>query len=204
MILHKFPCGPLGTNAILFGADHEGAVIDPAMGSTPKLLHQAKVDGLKIGKILLTHSHWDHIVDVQILKEKTGALLYVHPADAANVQNPGSDGLPLSIEIKGAAPDHFLEEGMSIHVGSLHLEVIHTPGHSFGSICLYLRKEGILFSGDTLFYRAIGRMDLPTGDPAAMRASLKKLSELPPDTRVIPGHGPETRIGDVKQLYMNF
>ena len=202
MILHKFACGPLRTNAILFGIDGIGAVIDPAMGSAEKIVHQAQADGLEIKKIFLTHSHWDHIVDAKLLKEQTGALLYVHPFDAKNIEVPGTDGLPLATPISGVAPDLFLNEGESISLGSLTIEVIHTPGHSPGSVCLYLREQGILFSGDTLFAGAIGRLDLPTGVPEMMEESLEKLAALPPETKVIPGHGPDTKIGHVKRFYI--
>ncbi len=195
MILYKFPSGPLATNAILFGEGRSGAVVDPSMGSTEKILHQAAQSNLQIEKILLTHSHWDHIADAKVLKEKTGALLYVHPLDAKNVEIPGSDGLPLFVHIQGIAPDRFLKEGEPVQVGSLQVEVIHTPGHSPGSVCLYLKDQNILISGDTLFRGGIGRLDLPTGHPEAMAESLRKLAKLPPRTRVIPGHGPDTEIG---------
>lgn len=203
MILYKFPCGPLKTNAILFGISHSGAVVDPSMGSTVEILRRAEENNLRIEKILLTHSHWDHIADVKVLKEKTGALLYVHPLDAKNVETPGSDGLPLFFQIQGTAPDRFLKEEETVQVGSLRVEVIHTPGHSPGSVCLYLKDQNILISGDTLFCGGIGRLDLPTGDPEAMERSLRKLAGLPPQTRVIPGHGPDTELGkeNVKRFY---
>lgn len=198
IIIHKFPSGPIGTNAILFGANGVGAVIDPSMGSTDKILRQALLDHLKIEKIFLTHSHWDHIVDVKTLKDQTGAQLYVHPLDAENVQSPGSDGLGLPVPIEPAIPDHLFEEGAVISVGPLQVEVIHTPGHSPGSVCLYLKEQGILFSGDTVFAGSIGRLDLPTGVPEQMGASLQKLLKLPPQTRIIPGHGPDTRVDCIR------
>ena len=194
MFLSIHPSGPLRTNAILFGGDGIGAVIDPAMGSADPILLEAEANGLKIEKILLTHSHWDHIVDLHKLQAKTGAFVYVHPLDAANVEAPGSDGLP-AIPIAPVQPDFLLEDGEIIKVGALQLEVIHTPGHSLGCVCFYLEKEGILFAGDTLFKGSLGRLDLPTGHPEKMWPSLKRLAKLPSKTRVIPGHGPETEIG---------
>ena len=203
MLLFKYPSGPIDTNAILFGEDGIGAAIDPSQGSAEKILAQAARSGLKIEKILLTHSNWDHIADLHVLKEKTGALLYVHPLDAKNVESPGSDGLPMMIPIAATRPDHLLKDGEIVTVGSLKLEVIHTPGHSPGSVCFYLASKGILFSGDTLFCGCIGRLDLPTGNPRAIKQSLQKLEKLPPHTRVISGHGPETELGreDVKRFY---
>jgi hydroxyacylglutathione hydrolase len=202
MFLFKFPCGPLETNAILFGAEGRGAAIDPSLGSSVKIIAQAKQSGLQIEKILLTHSHWDHIADVQALKEKTGASLYVHKLDAKNVEEPGSDGLPLYFPIAPAKPDHLLSGGEIIAVGLLQLETIHTPGHSPGGVCFYLASHGILFAGDTLFCGGMGRLDLPTGNAQSMRASLRKLAALPPKTRVISGHGPETEIG--KEAWIGF
>jgi hydroxyacylglutathione hydrolase len=200
MFLFTFPSGPIATNAILFGKDGRGAAIDPSPGSAAKIIAQAKRSGLEIEKILLTHSHWDHIADVHTLKEETGASLYVHPLDAKNVEAPGSDGLPLLIPIPPAKADHLLHDGEIIEVGELRLEVIHTPGHSPGGVCFYLASEGILFAGDTLFCGCMGRLDLPTGNAPSMWASLRKLAKLPPRTRVISGHGPETEIG--KETWM--
>ena len=156
---------------------------------------QAEASGLRIEKILLTHSHWDHFADAAFLKEKTQALLYVHPLDAENVEAPGSDGLPQFFPIRAVKVDRRLQEGEIIEVGPLKLEVIHTPGHSPGGVCFYLASEGILFAGDTLFRGSIGRLDLPTGDSDKMWPTLQKLAKLPPKTRVVPGHGPDTEIG---------
>jgi glyoxylase-like metal-dependent hydrolase (beta-lactamase superfamily II) len=195
MFLEKFPSGPLETNAILFGLEGAGAAIDPSPGSAPKLLAAAEKFGLRIEKILLTHTHWDHIADARLLKEKTGALLYVHPLDAKNIEHPGSDKLPLFFPIPGVVPDHLLHEGENIGVGKLQLRVIHTPGHSPGSVCFYLAAHHLLFAGDTLFSGCMGRIDLPTGNAANMWKSLKKLASLPPETRVVSGHGPDTTIG---------
>lgn len=195
MFLFKFPCGPLETNAVLFGEGNTGAVIDPSPGSTLQILAQAALSDLKIEKILLTHSHWDHIADVYALKEKTGALVYVHSLDAKNVEAPGSDGIPLFFPISPAKPDHRLEGGDVVMVGSLKLEVIHTPGHSPGSICFYIASKAVLFAGDTLFRGSFGRLDLPTGESEKMAESLRRLAKLPSETRVISGHGPDTTIG---------
>jgi len=196
MFIRVFPSGPLSTNAILLGckATKRAAVIDPSQGSTGPILEEADREGFVINKILLTHSHWDHIVDVHLLKEATGALLFVHSLDAPNVIKPGSDKLPLYFPIHGTQPDGFLEEGKPIDIGHLHIDVIHTPGHSPGGVCFYLKEQKVLISGDTLFCGAIGRIDLPTGQPREMQKSLQKLQILPPETRVIPGHGDETTL----------
>lgn len=197
MIIYKFPFGPLQTNAILFGCakTKKAAVIDPSQGSAEAILKEAAKQGLSIEKILLTHSHWDHFADAHALKAKTHAEIYVHPLDAKNIEHPGSDGIPLFFPIHPVTPDHFLKEGDSIHVGNLKLDVIHSPGHSPGSVCFYLQEQKLLFSGDTLFQGSIGNLHLPTAQPMQMWNSLRKLAALPPETHVVPGHGGDTSIG---------
>lgn len=202
MILHKFPSGPLETNAILFACakTKKGAVIDPALGSAKILLQQAEEEGLVIEKILLTHSHWDHFADADSLKKATKAPLFVHFSDAKNVEHPGSDQIPFFFAVHPVKPDHFLKGGETLEVGTLKLEVIHTPGHSPGGVCFYLQSQKVLFSGDTLFRGSIGNLQLPTAQPTQMWHSLEKLAQLPPETRVIPGHGEDTTIGEEKWL----
>ena len=145
--------------------------------------------------ILLTHSHWDHMAEASILKEKLDIPLYVHSEDAQNLEVPGSDGLPLFYPIKAVKADHFLFDGEILFLGTLKIKVIHTPGHSPGGVCFYLENEAILISGDTLFQGTCGKVSFPTSNPSKMKHSLKKLSHLPPDTKVYPGHGPDTTIG---------
>ena len=202
MIVYKFPSGPLETNAILVACakTKRGAVIDPSFESTDALLQQAAESGIVIEKILLTHSHWDHFADAYPLKMRTSALVYVHPLDAKNVENPGSDRIPLFFPIHSVKPDRLLKEGDLIQVGDLTLLVIHSPGHSPGSVCFYLREQNILFSGDTLFQGSIGNLHLPTSEPSLMWESLRKLAQLPKETRVVPGHGADTLIGKEEWL----
>ena len=194
MFLRKFPSGPVETNAVLFGCEktRKAAVIDPSLGSCEPILLEAAELGLTIEKVLLTHSHWDHIADLATLLQKISAKVYVHPLDAENVEKPGSDGLQLFFPITGVKPDHLIVDGERISVGELSCEVIHTPGHCPGAVCYFLKEQKVLFSGDTLFEGSFGRLDLSTGQPDKMWESLRKLSKLPPDTRVVPGHGPDT------------
>ncbi len=202
MIIYKFPFGPLQTNAILFGCakTKKAAVIDPSPGSAEAILKEAAKQGLSIEKILLTHSHWDHFADAHALQAKTHAQIYIHSLDAKNIENPGSDGIPLFFPIHPVRPDHFLQEGEAIHVGNLKLDVIHSPGHSPGSVCFYLQEQKLLFSGDTLFQGSIGNLHLPTAQPMQMWNSLRKLAALPPETHVVPGHGGDTSIGNENWL----
>lgn len=202
MLLEKFPSGPLQTNAYLIGCPKtkEAAAIDPSEGSASIILATCKKEGYTLKNIFLTHSHWDHIADVALLKKKTGAKVYVHPLDAPNLEYPGSDQLPMFYKLEGVKPDHFLEDGKMVHLGNLALKVIHTPGHSPGCVCLYLASEHLLFSGDTLFNGSMGNVSFPTSDPEKMWASLKKLQSLPGETHVLPGHGPDTILDNEKWI----
>ena len=202
MILEIFPSGPLETNAYLLACDvtKRAVVIDAPFESADALLHHIKKLSLSVDMILLTHSHWDHIADVSFLKESLKASVYVHKDDADNLENPGIDQLPLFFPLKGVKPDGYLSEGQELIVGKLKITVIHTPGHSPGSVCFYLSSEETLISGDTLFRGTIGNLSLPTAQPAAMWVSLKKLAVLPAATKVYPGHGGSTTIGAEKWI----
>lgn len=202
MILEIFPSGPLKTNAYLLACEEtkHAVVIDAPLESSDVLLQRIEELSLSVDKILLTHSHWDHIADVSLLKERLKALVYVHKEDAGNLENPGADRLPLFFPLKGVKPDKYLFEGQELTVGKLTIKVIHTPGHSPGSVCFYLPLEQILISGDTLFRGTIGNLGLPTARPTLMWDSLKKLAALPALTKVYPGHGDFTTIGAEKWI----
>jgi glyoxylase-like metal-dependent hydrolase (beta-lactamase superfamily II) len=202
MILKTFCSGPAETNAYLLGCleTKRAAVIDVPFESAELLVQSAEKHSLTIEKILLTHSHWDHTAEVALLKETLSIPVYVHSDDVGNLENPGSDGLPLFFPIRGAKADHFLTDGQELSVGNLNIRVIHTPGHSPGCVCFYLPKEKTLFSGDTLFRGTIGNLSFPSSRPALMWNSLKTLSALPSDTKVYPGHGDPTTIGAEKWI----
>jgi len=197
MILEAFPSGPLETNAYLLACDatKHAVVIDVPPASSDDLLERIKELSLLVDMILLTHSHWDHIAEVFQLKNHLKVPVYIHKEDAGNLENPGSDKLPLFFPLKGIKPDGCLTDGQELAVGKLRVTVIHTPGHSPGSVCFFLPSEEILISGDTLFKGTIGSLSLPTARPSLMWGSLKKLAALPEGTKVYPGHGDATSIG---------
>lgn len=197
MLVQNFPSGPFSTNAYIIGCSitRKAAVIDPAPGSFQTVSNYLTQHHLHCDKIILTHSHWDHIADVAAIKQFTQAQVYIHPLDVSNLENPGADGLPCWIAIEKNKPDHLLQEGDEIKIGNYSFYVIHTPGHSPGSICLYCPQEHVLISGDTLFRGTIGNLSFPTCQPDLMWPSLTKLSKLPSQTKVYPGHGPQTTIG---------
>lgn len=197
MFLEVFPSGPIETNAYLLACEDtkKAWIIDAPLGSADEILAEVALNGFTVEKVILTHSHWDHIADIAELKRRFSAEVLVHKEDAENVETPGSDGLPIYFEIEGVTPDTVLEGEEVLALGNLKAKVIHTPGHSPGGVCLYFKDENILISGDTLFRGSMGRVDLPTSEPERMYESLMALSKLPSHTKVYPGHGGNTTIG---------
>ena len=197
MIVVPFPSGPLQTNAYIVACSltRQCAIVDPAPQSASTLIHYISQHQLHPTKILLTHTHWDHIADVAKMIDEYAIPVSVHADDAPNLEKPGSDGLPNFFPLKGIKPDVLLHGGEIIDVGQLHFEVINTPGHTPGGVCFYEKQQGVLLSGDTLFKGTIGNISFSTGEADRMWKSLDRLAKLPPETLVYPGHGPNTTIG---------
>lgn len=192
------PSGPLQTNTYLLMASssNDAVVVDPAPRSADAIEALLKERHKTLTAIWITHSHWDHTADCQALVTHHSIPVMVHRFDAENLIHPGSDGIPSWIPIHPLASVTLLNDGDRLHVGESTWQVLHTPGHSPGSICLYNAEEGVLLSGDTLFEGTMGKISFPTSSPFLMGETLLKLSALPPSTRVLPGHGPATTIGD--------
>lgn len=198
MRIQAFPSGPFETNAYVVSnpAVGQAILIDPAPGCSRSVCEYLSDNDLTPVLIVITHSHWDHIADTAFLKKKYSIPVWIHPADAPNLQAPGSDRLPCWLSIEGVIPDKLIEEGDLVKLGEEEFMVIHTPGHSPGGICLYCQGQKILISGDTLFKGSIGNISFPTSQPERMWDSLDKLAKLPPETKVFPGHGSPTFIKD--------
>lgn len=187
--------GPWLTNAYLVwdGRSTHALVLDPGMGASVALLSRASEMGLRIHLVANSHGHIDHVFDNAALVRETSAPLAIHPDDAYRLTAPASVDGGWRMESSRATSD--LVDGEQLRIGDLRFDVLHTPGHTEGSVCLYEERQGLLLSGDTLFAGAWGRTDLPGGDDALMAASLGRLATtLPVATRVLPGHGPETTI----------
>lgn len=201
-MIHCIPSGPFATNAYIIGcpATHKAAIIDPGVDSFDAINELLEKQSFLPEKILLTHSHWDHIGDAAKCKEHFKIPISIHPEDLPNLEKPGSDHLPLMQPIPPAKADHLLSDGDTLSIGNTSWKVIHTPGHSPGGICFYNEENAILISGDTLFQGSIGNISFPTSNPDAMWKSLKKLSALPPETQVYPGHGPSTTLAEESWL----
>jgi len=198
MLFKTVPVGELQTNCYIVydPSTKDAVVIDPGAESA-KILKVLGDEGLKADNIIITHGHYDHFSEANIVSEKTGAKILIHEDDS---QILGSRILTLrGLMFPITRVDHKLKDGEVIKFGGQELKVIHTPGHSRGGVCFYSQKDSLMFSGDTLFKNDHGRTDLPGSSEDQMERSLKRLMELPDDVKVYPGHGASTTIGDERR-----
>lgn len=197
MYLKTFAAGPLQTNTYVFADEEAGTamIVDAPPESIPALLGALERDGLSAYLIVLTHPHWDHIVDTAALKSATGAQVAAHPDARSWLEQPVPLVMPIPYAIEPIIPDRLLTAGDEIAVGRYRFQVIPTPGHAPGQISLYEAEERILFVGDTLFAGGYGRVDLPGSDLDQTLETMRRLLALPDDVTVYPGHGRPTTIG---------
>lgn len=195
--VERLVLGDLDTNCWLVDDGRGGPVlvIDPA--AEPDAVLSA-IGGRPVACVVLTHGHFDHLGAASAVVAASGAPLAIHGLDADRVGDPTANGgAAFGYAFRAPAPERLLATGDVVEAGRLRLEVVHTPGHTPGSICLFAADLGgspHLFSGDTLFAGSVGRTDFRGGDPRAMRASIGRLAAFPPDTLVHPGHGPDTTL----------
>lgn len=188
------PFGPWQTNAYLVwdGRSTDALVLDPGMGAAQALTERIAGNGLKLHLIANSHGHIDHIFDNAPLMTASGAPLAIHPDDAHRLDGKNNYGFA----IKAVVATHDLREGEQLRIGDLVFDILHTPGHTEGSVCLYEERLGLLLSGDVLFAGSYGRTDLPGGNDEQMVTSLARLArDISETVRVLPGHGPETTLG---------
>jgi glyoxylase-like metal-dependent hydrolase (beta-lactamase superfamily II) len=202
MILETFPVGPLHCNCTILGDEvtREAMVVDPG-DNIPEILSRLQKHGLTLREIVVTHAHIDHVGGAAQLRKATGAPVVMNQQDLGLLgmmeMQAGWLGVPTP---EVAPPDASAEDGLTIGLATLPAQVLHTPGHTQGSICLLFPDQHLLLAGDTLFAGSIGRTDLPGGDGHQILRSLRdRLLVLPDATRVVPGHGPETTIGEERQ-----
>ena len=200
MTLYTLVLGQLSNNCYIWADEKtKDAMVVDAPDKADEIIAFAGDKGLKITDIVLTHGHFDHILALKELKEKTGATLSVFEKTADFMRDPVRNlAQYMNIEIPPTKPDKLLKDGDEIDFRGNKIKVLHTPGHTEDSICLLSGKT--LLSGDTLFRLSVGRWDHPTGNMIEEINSINdKLMPLPDDTEVYPGHGPSTTIGEERK-----
>ena len=202
LLRESFPVGPLRCNCTLLAnlETLDAIVVDPG-DEIADILARLSRHHLTLRQIIVTHAHIDHIGGAAQLKRITGAPVLFHQADlpilAMLEMQAGWLGIPTPEQV---ALDQSAEDGLSAGIPGLDAEVIHTPGHTPGSICLLFPKQELLLAGDTLFAGSVGRTDLPGGDTKALLRSIHtRLLALPENTLVVPGHGEETTLGQERE-----
>ena len=202
MILESFPVGPLACNCTILGDEdaHEAIVIDP--GDEVARIHKRLTElGLTLKQILVTHAHIDHVGGALKLKRLTGAPIFLNEKDLPLLKMMEAQAAWIGIKTpETAAPDESLADSLVVGLARYPAQVIHTPGHTQGSVCLHFAPLKLLIAGDTLFAGSIGRTDLPGGNFDQIIDSIhSNLLALPDETEVLPGHGPATTIGEERR-----
>ena len=206
LLVEVFPAGPLQCNCSIVGCTEtkEAIVVDPG-GDVDKIIARLDKHGFKVKYLVHTHAHFDHILGTRGMHEKTGAEICLHKEDQELYANLGMQCERFGFEFDEPLPvGKYIEDEQRLDFGQHSTSVLHTPGHTPGSVCFNVSSDAkrdapILFSGDTLFQRSIGRTDLWGGDFDAIIASIKnRLFTLEGETRVIPGHGPASDIWSEK------
>ena len=199
MILETFPVGMLRCNCTILGDEvtREAMVVDPGE-NVPEILTRLTAHRLTLKQVIVTHAHIDHVGGAVLLKRATGAPILLNQKDLPLLAMMEMQAGWLGVKPPEVAPpDASADDGLKIGLPSLTGEVLHTPGHTEGSICLYFAPEKLLIAGDTLFAGSIGRTDLPGGDERKILRSIReRLLTLPDQVRVIPGHGDNTTIAE--------
>lgn len=202
MIVEKLVVGPIAANCFIIGDEDTkiGAIIDPG-GEGDMIASRVEEMGLDIKYIIATHGHFDHNAGMKKIRESIDAPFMIHKDDESFIEESKSSAERWGLLVDQVPEaDQYIEDGEVLNVGGLKLKIIHCPGHSPGGISIYIESEKVLFSGDTLFFRSIGRTDFREGSLEDLQDSIRnKLYKLPDDTVVYTGHGEETTIGEEKR-----
>ncbi|MBX6763731.1 MAG: MBL fold metallo-hydrolase [Rubrobacteraceae bacterium] len=201
MILEKLTVGPFQENCYILGDETsgEGVLFDPGDEAARIALAVEKTN-LEISKIVITHAHIDHVGAVAAMVDEYGCPVLMHEEAEPMLQQLPAQAVMMGLRF-GKVPqvDEHIADGEKVSVGNLSFEALYTPGHAPGHLSFYCEQEGLVLSGDALFAGSVGRIDLPGGDgQLLMRSIQERLLTLPDETRVYPGHGPSTTIGDEK------
>lgn len=196
MIIKNLVVGPLEENCFIIGdaLTKASMVVDP--GDEPERIMQAVSESrLDVKYIVCTHAHFDHVGAVAFIKKRTGAEIVIHEDELELYRGARDQAVFFGYELEPLPePDIMVKDGSKIKIGNLSFSVLHTPGHSPGSMSIF--GEGIILTGDTLFAGSVGRTDFYGGDMNKLKKSFGQIMALPPETRVLAGHGPESTIGE--------
>jgi hydroxyacylglutathione hydrolase len=199
MILEMLTVGPFQENCYVLGdeASGVGAVVDPG-DEAARIAMAVEQTGLEIGSIIVTHAHIDHVGAVATLVDEYSCPVLMHAEAEPMLEQIPTQAMMMGLRF-GKVPtvDHHIGEGEMVEVGDLRLRPLYTPGHAPGHLAFYIEEEGLVLSGDALFAGSVGRVDLPGGSmEVLMRSIEERLMTLPDETRVYPGHGPQTTVGN--------
>ncbi|WP_181350103.1 MBL fold metallo-hydrolase [Thalassobacillus sp. CUG 92003] len=200
MKFEKMPLGPLGTNCYIVHDHNQALIVDPG-GDFESLLHFLQGEKLVPIAILLTHAHFDHIGAVEDVRNHYSIPVYIHEQEASWLTDARLNGSALFQmgEITTHPPEKYLEPG-KLEIGPFQFEIRYTPGHSPGSVSFVFPEQSTVIAGDTLFQSGIGRTDLPGGNMEELLASIQtQIFSLTEETAVLPGHGPNTKVGSERQ-----
>lgn len=202
MELITFVTGPLENNSYLAIEHNNSVLFDAPLQSFEQIDNYIGNHHLELRAIILTHTHFDHIVDLSSFSKKYNTPIYVHQADAYRLLNP-MDELPtwIKLHIEPVNPTKYVNDGEIIEIENMFFKIIHTPGHTQGGICVELIGESKIITGDTLFNLGVGRTDFPGGNSFELiRSIIDKLMVYPEDFEIFPGHGGKSTIGIEKKF----
>ena len=185
-------CGGIASTNCFLVADEiakQAVIFDAPDGTVTDLLDKAKSNGWDVIGLWLTHGHFDHLADHQQVKEQfPNAKILIHKLDEPKLNKPNSMMFPLPFRIPPGTADGYVEDGQQLKIGSIDVQVIHTPGHAPGHVMYYLPKENLLVGGDLIICGGAGRTDFPDCSYLDLQASIRKIMKLPEDTKLLPGH----------------
>lgn len=178
-------------------AAKQAVLFDAPDHTTGPLLDEVERRGFELIGLWLTHAHFDHIADhAEVTRRYPGAMVLLHRNDEARLMKPSGEMFPLPMSIPGRKPDGYLEDGQKLSIGSLACEVICTPGHNAGHVSFHFPQDKLLVGGDLIIAGAVGRTDFSDSSHTALFNSIRRVMQLPPDTRLLPGHGDVGTLAD--------